>query len=190
MTEIPNKQMIFVERMEDIYGYMRDQEFLLIYRGEMDVESVEKALGVGETRLNLTTESTKVKKKVFGIMVECLQNIIRHTDEDIDKVYDNSFILVLSKNNSFYSIITCNIIQNDKTEMLDDTIRKLNEMTPTDLHSLYEKTLCNGYFSEKGGAGLGLIEIIRKSGNKMDYCFTKIDDFFSYLILKVKVGMV
>jgi len=47
--------------------------------------------------------------------------------------------------------------------------------------------LSNSEFSSKGGAGLGLIEMAKKTGNKLDYDFLKLDDRNSYFILSKTV---
>jgi len=52
---------------------------------------------------------------------------------------------------------------------------------------MYKKQLREGKISGKGGAGLGLIDITRKTGNPLDYMFFPADDKNKYFVLKVKV---
>jgi hypothetical protein len=47
--------------------------------------------------------------------------------------------------------------------------------------------LSNSEFSSKGGAGLGLIEMAKKTGNKLDYDFLQFDSEHSYFILSKTV---
>src|SRR5437763_1577548 len=47
--------------------------------------------------------------------------------------------------------------------------------------------LSNSEFSSKGGAGLGLIKMARKTGNKLDYDFLQIDNHHCYFILSKTV---
>ena len=47
--------------------------------------------------------------------------------------------------------------------------------------------LSSSEFSNKGGAGLGLIEMAKKTGNKLDYDFVHLDNDFSYFILSKTV---
>ena len=47
--------------------------------------------------------------------------------------------------------------------------------------------LSSSEFSSKGGAGLGLIEMAKKTGNKLDYDFVPVDTDFSYFILSKTV---
>ena len=45
----------------------------------------------------------------------------------------------------------------------------------------------NGKLSEKGGGGLGLIDIAKKSRNKLQYSFKEIDDDYSFFTLTVNI---
>ena len=45
----------------------------------------------------------------------------------------------------------------------------------------------NGKLSEKGGGGLGLIDIAKKSRNKLGYSFKEIDKDYSFFTLIVKI---
>jgi hypothetical protein len=47
--------------------------------------------------------------------------------------------------------------------------------------------LNNGELSEKGGGGLGLIDIAKKSRNKLQYSFREIDEDYSFFTLTVKI---
>ena len=42
--------------------------------------------------------------------------------------------------------------------------------------------------SLKGGGGLGMIDIARKTGQKLEYDFLKVDDKFSFFTLNIKVS--
>ena len=61
-------------------------------------------------------------------------------------------------------------------------------MDKESLKNLYKEALNKGSLSEKGGAGLGLIEMARKSGNKLGFEFEEINDEYSYFYFQTKVG--
>lgn len=52
---------------------------------------------------------------------------------------------------------------------------------------MYRQMLSTAEFSTKGGAGLGLIEMAKKTGNKLDYDFVHLDNEYSYFILSKTV---
>jgi hypothetical protein len=52
---------------------------------------------------------------------------------------------------------------------------------------MYKRQLKEGMLSNRGGAGLGLIDIARKTGNILNYFFLPVDDEHEYFIFKVEV---
>jgi hypothetical protein len=60
-------------------------------------------------------------------------------------------------------------------------------MSDEDITMTYRETLDNGGFSNKGGAGLGLIMIIRKSNGNLDYNFSKVDNENSLFRMSVQI---
>ena len=60
-------------------------------------------------------------------------------------------------------------------------------MNPNEIREVYRQMLSNSEFSDKGGAGLGLIEMAKKTGNKLDYDFISLDKNYSYFILSKTV---
>ena len=60
-------------------------------------------------------------------------------------------------------IASANIVEKKVVEYLDDRISQLNSLDENELKELRQHILQYSVFSEKGGAGLGLIEIIRRT---------------------------
>ena len=78
-----------------------------------------------------------------------------------------------------------NIVSTKDKIFLQKKINELNSMGETELKRLYKATLREGTFSEKGGAGLGLIEVARKASKPMIAKFDKLGNdrhFFTYLV--------
>jgi len=53
------------------------------------------------------------------------------------------------------------------------------------LRKLYIETLCNDEFSDKGGAGLGLLTVAKKAEDKIIYNFHSVDSSFNYFVMEV-----
>ncbi|MCH8330800.1 MAG: hypothetical protein IH946_05385 [Bacteroidetes bacterium] len=66
-------------------------------------------------------------------------------------------------------------------------MKKIKEAEITELNDLYRNILKHGEISESGGAGLGLIEIARKSGQHIEFNFDEVDENVSYFSLQVTV---
>ena len=53
---------------------------------------------------------------------------------------------------------------------------------------MYKRQIKDGRLSEKGGAGLGLIDIARKTGETLNYQFLPLDEDNYFFILKVEIN--
>jgi hypothetical protein len=91
-------------------------------------------------------------------------------------------LVLVAKNSERFQVTTGNIIDSSHEEELAMFLGKLNNMDPDSLDDLYKKQMREGIMSPKGGAGLGFIDIRRKTGNPLDYSFINIDDESSFFI--------
>jgi hypothetical protein len=138
------------------------------------------------------SESNSVQKKVFHVMVECLQNISKHADSfgSDDFLFAGRGIFMVSKGKNDYHVTTGNVIENDKIEELTEMLDHINSLDKDGLKDLYKNQMKEGRLSEKGGAGLGFIDIARKTSNKLDYHFLPIDEGSSFFLLTSSISRI
>src|SRR5690554_7722289 len=91
---------------------------------------------------------------------------------------------MIAKQDDYYEVKTGNYIDRDKAKSLEQKIIEINKLNKEELREMCKSVLNHGQVSNKGTAGLGLIDIARKSGNKLEYAFLPIDDQFSFFCLK------
>lgn len=136
-------------------------------------------------------ENPKVKKKVFNILVECLQNLYHHIDQD-EVVHvpaeEKSALLMIAKVGDRYNITTGNYMKAADVPILKEKLDLVNSMDKEELKAYYKQVLAEGSMSSKGTAGLGMIDIARKSGEKLEYDFQTINDKTSFFSLTVKIA--
>jgi hypothetical protein len=178
--------------MIDIYEYyqhMNNKDVVLAYKGNVSGDVFNCILQLAENKLDKIELRAKVKKKVFNILVEILQNIYHHFDEvhnDNEDYY--SVVFLLSKIENDYFILTGNHVLVDRVNSLKEKIDNINALSDDEIKAIYRERLHNGDISEKGGAGLGILDIVRRSGEKLQYEFKNVNDDFSFFSLKVKVS--
>lgn len=90
---------------------------------------------------------------------------------------------MVSKGDEEYHVTTGNIIENSKIEELSQILDNINNLDKEGLKELYKTQMREGRLSEKGGAGLGFIDIARKTGRKLDYHFLPIDEDTHFFVL-------
>ena len=74
-SQTPDK-LQFVNKLRE---QMPENRFMLSYKGEISDDIMMPLLAMTEKKLDMSGSAGKVKAKVFNVMVECLQNVTRHT---------------------------------------------------------------------------------------------------------------
>ena len=62
-------------------------------------------------------------------------------------------------------------------------IKRINRSSHEEIKELYKFILNHQRISAKGGGGLGLVDIARKTGNKLEYAFKEYDENYSFFYL-------
>ncbi len=171
----------------ELTGTADGPEVLLKYRGKVDDECFTALLDLAEHKLEQEEIALKVKRKVFKVLLESLQNVYHHFDEvpAAQKAYPVTF--ALKKDKFTYYITTGNTLSYGKAKKLKSFIDNVNKLNPNQLKSRYRDKLSSGKVSAFGGAGLGIMDIIRRSGEKIAYHFKPVNKDYSYFSLNVKV---
>lgn len=174
--------------ISDIYNMMSDQKIILTYLGDITPDITNALLKAIKNDNSKFDEEVATKKKVYKIIVECLENICRHS-EKVEKKLSQS-IFLLGRDESNYYIITGNYILGNQAESIKGVLEQVNQMNKEQIKERYREILSEGKISEKGGAGLGIIDIAMKSENKIEYEFVPVKDNITFYIFKVKVSKI
>ena len=180
-----------LEKIYSLYQTLEQEKVILSFNGVVTADFLTAVLDIMETKMSQLEETPKTKKKVFNVLVECLQNLYHHIDEGCEEQKEirrskSALVMVVREEDNFL-IQTGNYIDNKSVVGLDKRLKKINSLDKENLRDYYREVLGNGTVSEKGTAGLGMIDIARKSGNKLEYQFVKIDNDFSFFSLNVKI---
>jgi hypothetical protein len=174
---------------------MQLNNIIFVYQGEVTADLVSSILHMMENKLDGDGEDKRVKKKVFNVMVECLQNVYHHLDSlqvsNVEgEINDRTALLMIGKEEKDYYVITGNHIYNSRIDFIRQRLEKVNNSDKEELKQLYQSILNEGELSEKGTAGLGMIDIARKSGQKLGYDFHPVNEKYSFFSLEAKIARV
>ncbi|MBN1187304.1 MAG: SiaB family protein kinase [Bacteroidales bacterium] len=167
-----------------------NKESVLSHKGHLDFEVIGNLI----TRLKEEVDQMDVKitiyKKILTIMIESLENIFKYNDHFENEKYlfpkyQPTFSLVYDAN--MFVITTTNPILNSHIENIKDKIDKVINIDRDTLKKYYRETITNGQFSNKGGAGLGFIEMAKIANQQIAYNFEKIDNKFSNYTLQITI---
>ena len=162
------------------------------YEGNIASGQINSILEQVEERLVGVSDSNRLKKKMLNVMVEGLQNLFHHSDdvpEDLTNTLGIRYgMVVITNHDDGFQITFGNFVTSDKEKYLTEKIEKINSMSEDDLKEMYKFILNYQKLSSKGGGGLGLIDMARKSDKKLEYgfyfynekyCFYRLDIFVS-----------
>lgn len=175
-----------LKQLFELYKTIESKEVIFSFQGHISEQLLVSVLEVMEKNFTELESETKIKKKVINVLVECIQNLYHHK-KDLENEISPVILLVVKKDDGFY-IQTGNYIEHEKSSALKSRIDTINSLSKEELKNYYQNELNQSTFSEKGTAGLGLIDIARKSGNKLEYEFLDIDEEFSFFSLNVKIN--
>ena len=171
----------------EMYNMMSSRNLILVYEGEFTQEITKAVLSMTEKNMDHYGEEFSIKRKVFNVMVECLQNICKHS-EVREHGRKAGAIFMVGKEDSSYFVVTGNPIESSKVTSLSERLENINSMDSQGLKALYRDVIKNTTISEKGGAGLGFIDIARKSRQKLEFSFEDIGGGISFFALKTTIS--
>jgi hypothetical protein len=184
-----NKDMAM--NIYDLYHRMESNKVVLSFKGDVTSELMSSILQIIEQRMDDMNEAPRLRKKVYNVLVECLQNLYHHIDEVPSETAkngaDRSAIFMVSLNPKGYSITTGNYILSDRKPKFEERLDRINSLDRDELKQLYKDVLNSDGRSDKGGGGLGMIDIARKTGNKLNYDFAPLNDEYSFFSLNINV---
>ena len=173
----------------DLHHTMMSQNLILVYQGDFTQESTKSILSMAERNLDSSGEESSIKRKVFNVMVEALQNIVKHSDELIDgEIHSHAAIFLIGREANRYTIMSGNPIRKNSMPNLRTKLEQINALDRDGLKDLYKEIIKNTTISEKGGAGLGFVDMARKSGEKLEYAFPELAPEYCFFCLKVNVS--
>ena len=157
---------------------------LLSYEGSITFDKIEQILTLFSQRMP-ETNCPVCKIRMFSIMVECLENAYRHNYNTPEQ--NPQISLELTSDENHYKLTIGNRASNIDIEKLTSSIDKFNKLSLSDIKALYNETIHAGHITEKGGAGLGLLKIMRCSREPIIYTTAATDQNSSFVNLSISI---
>jgi hypothetical protein len=177
--------------LKEYYSNLSKGDVILAYKGSITSELINDILEGVEKKLEEADADGKLRKKIYNVLVESLQNLYHHIEmahDGINENLDPKFgVLVVVKENDLYKVTTGNFINSKRIKFLKEKIDKINSLSRDELKDMYKFILNHQKLSAKGGGGLGLVDIARKSGNKLEYEFYNYNDDYYFFNLTISI---
>jgi hypothetical protein len=174
-----------MELTSSIRDKMREERLMLVYRGDVTNENYVPLLMLLEKEMENSEFGFVGRKRLFMFVLESLQNVSRYSDQEH---HADMSLVVYSKTDNGYTVTTANALPSSRISSFKSKLDEINNLQPEEIRNVYRQMLSGAEFNDKGGAGLGLIEMAKKTGNKLDYDFVPLDEEYSYFILSKTVN--
>ena len=181
-------------RLENLYQLKKElqtQGILFNFSGPI---SQTLLLEIGDTlrnKMELDKTSPSTVLKVFAMLVEQTQNIIHYSAEkrtaahSKESVSDGLIVVGIEKER--YYVLCGNTVYNRNVNNIHNQLTQLQNMDKNELKQYYKEQRRKTTSVESKGAGLGFIELARRSVTPIEFNFQNVDDRFSFFSLKTSV---
>ena len=176
--------------MYQLYKGLKEEKICLSYLGSFNDDITDKLIGLSENYLENTTQLSNLKNKVSFLIAECFQNVVRHGGaKEVKKIIvaNHKDFFQLNVFDDRIVLSSCNLIENKYISDLEKKIIQVNSLNPEELKKLYAEVLEHQEFSNKGGAGLGLIDMARKSAFPLKHYFNSLNETYSQFFLGLEI---
>jgi hypothetical protein len=170
-----------------------EEELFLYYKGPVLYDTIGYLICELKEKMFAIHTKQAIYKKVLMVMIEALENVFKYHEffeKEKNLVADFPPEISILKKQSNFTIACSNPVLKRDVPDLKERLDRINTLDRNGVKDEYKKTITNGQFTEKGGAGLGLIEMAKISDDTLNYTFTTINDFYDYyrLTLIVNIG--
>lgn len=173
----------FLQSVITLYEELTKNGIYIVYIGKFTQKVTSMFSTMLEEELGKKSEDKKTRRRVYHAMVEIMQNIQRHAEQYSEEAFSNGLFMIGKKDKVYY-IITLNKVNAENEKRIITAINEVNNASKEELNKMYKNQLKNGKINKDGGAGLGLIDIVRKTENKIDYMFIPVNFAEKYFVLK------
>jgi hypothetical protein len=166
----------------EVHKFMSEQNILVAFSGQFNHQVITSLLKNVKNKLTNTPSEPDIDQKVYCILVECIENVSKYAAREPEK--SNNAIFLLCKAPGYYRIITGNPIRNTDIPTLKEKLELVASLDHSHLKQLYRQQLLSERESDNS-AGLGLIDIAIKSGNKIQFNFRPLagdDSFYHFQV--------
>lgn len=172
------------------YTSLKLDHIIMSYNGSLNGELIGAIIQVADSKLKEQQTNIRKKKNIINILIESLQNIYYHSSPDLATgLVTRECYITLIKDLEEFCICLGNYMLTKHVDQFKERLDSINSLSKTELHQLYLQTLDSGKISSKGGAGIGMLRILRESGNPIEYEFTPVNEQYSFYGLKIKVSL-
>lgn len=167
---------------------MKEEGIVFSFSGMISQSLTSFMVETAKKQLEERGEDSKTTRNMFLIAIEQLQNIMSYSkDKDTSNgsKYISPGVMVIgidSQKDKYYILSSNEVIESDK-EKISKKIDKINLMNKEELRKLLREKLRSAEDKHERGAGVGFIEMAKRSSEALEYKFETIENKIYFHII-------
>jgi len=155
-------------------------------------QSVIEELGEAIRRhLESREQASKRISDVFAVYIEMTQNIRHYAEtaalDELEREALNAGTVLIAVEEDGYSLMAGNLVRNEHVERLTERLERIRPMDAEALKKAYRDRLRAPLEEDATGAGLGFLQMARKSARPLEYSLSPAGEAHSFFSLSVHI---
>ncbi|HEX2616505.1 MAG TPA: SiaB family protein kinase [Flavobacteriales bacterium] len=173
-----------------LFQALRGDRFAFGYSGSFHDDHTARLIVLGESVMNESGSSGSARSRLAFVMVEAYQNIIRHRVELTPELAAGAArsLFVLRCQEAGQHVVAVNPVSHTTAPRLREVLKRLDGLGKDQLKEMFLSRLQEGDSGSTRGAGLGLIEMTRRSGDRLGHAWHDVGNDLELFALAVKLG--
>lgn len=166
-------------------------QILLSFNGPFSQSVIEELGEAIRRHLESQTQPRKRIADVFSVYIEVAQNIRHYAtlagqdEEHVRRL--NAGTVLIAREGEEYAVVSGNLVHRDAARLLSERLDHVNALSPELLKAAYKETLRKPVEEQALGAGLGLLQMARKSSRPLNYNLEPVDEEHVFFTLTVYI---
>jgi hypothetical protein len=188
MTTITGKSLEEIQAfyhnmvMETLHASPKET-LIFSHFGDFSQQKVDSTIKLIESSILESGDKRQTMRRINSVLIEVLQNTSLHAAKDGNGRMHA--YLIVSRAANGYKLYTGNLILKNDVSRLQSKMAEITSLDKNALRKLFIETLCNEDFTYKGGAGLGLLTIAKRSKETVLYSINTVDELFGYFQMEI-----
>ena len=169
------------------FNILTRPEIKIIFKQQVTV-STKVRLSVFREQLKLNEVPIGIATALCSVYVEMMNNLRMHSVRRPSASLPLG-VMLLGVDSEMYYLQSSNAVKNEKVENIEIQIERMNSHIKTELRKFYKfRRRRDNPNADSQGAGLGMIEIAKRTTNPIDFDFKELGDGITFFTMLVKLN--
>ena len=173
-----NDDVTFVGFTVSVQEEIKKDDIIISISGIISQKTIDSLLDDLTIKFESIEGGARICSKISYMAIEQLQNILKYSSNNININNNNilsqgNFTVGYSQNKQKYYVSSSNEIEKEDMEKMITKFEYINSLDNVELKKHYKSLLREATDKHDRGAGIGIVDMARKSSEKIEYKFKK-----------------